>query len=81
MKDVLHLPSWRTIQQYRQSTSSTTPVCMDNLSNMMQEMERRGCKGIGGIHWDEILIRKGIMLCKRTGQLIGFEDLGIPGYS
>ena len=44
---------------------------------MVQEMTRRGCKGIGGIHWDEMAIKEGIVLCKRTGELVGFEDLNI----
>lgn len=41
---------------------------------MVQEMTRRECKGIGGIHWDEMAIKEGIVLCKRTGELVGFED-------
>lgn len=45
---------------------------------MVQEMERRGCKGIGGIHWDEMIIQEGIVVCKRTGELVGFESLDIP---
>lgn len=44
---------------------------------MVQEMTRRGCKGIGGIHWDEMAIKEGIVLCKWTGELVGFEDLNI----
>lgn len=46
----------------------------ENLQTMLQEMKRRGCKGIGGIHWDEMTIKEGIVLCKRTGELVGFED-------
>lgn len=41
---------------------------------MVQEMRRRGCKGVGGIHWDEMIVKEGIVLCKRTGELVGFED-------
>lgn len=41
-------------------------------------MKRRGCKGIGGIHWDEMTIKEGIVLCKRTGELVGFEEDKIP---
>ena len=44
---------------------------------MVQEMNRRGCKGVGGIHWDEMTIKEGIVLCKETGELVGFEDLNI----
>lgn len=44
---------------------------------MVQEMTQRGCKGIGGIHWDELAIKEGIVLCKRTGELVGFEDFNI----
>ena len=45
---------------------------------MIQEMERRNCKGIGGIHWDEMIIQEGIVVCKRTGELVGFENIDIP---
>ena len=44
---------------------------------MAQEMTRRGCKGIGGIHWDEMAIKEGIVLCKWTEELVGFEDFNI----
>lgn len=37
----------------------------------------RGCKGIGGIYWDEMVIKEGIVLCKCIGELVGFEDLNI----
>ena len=74
---ILPIPSWETIKQYRQATSTTIPISQDNLTLMVQEMTRRGCKGIGGIHWDEMAIKEGIVLCKRTGELVGFEDLNI----
>jgi len=45
---------------------------------MVQEVERRNCKGIGGIHWDEMIIQEGIVVCKRTGELVGFENVEIP---
>ena len=38
----------------------------------------RKCKAIGGIHWDEIYIKKDIKVCARTNQLVGYEDLEIP---
>ena len=72
---ILPIPSWETIKQYRQATSTTIPISQDNLTLMVQEMTRRGCKGIGGIHWDEMAINEGIVLCKRTRELVGFEDL------
>ena len=33
-----------------------------------------GCKGIEGIHWDEMVIKEGIVLCKCTEELAGFEE-------
>jgi len=42
---------------------------------MVQEINRRGYKGVGGIYWDEMTIKEGIVLCKWTGELAGFEDL------
>ena len=77
VRSILPIPSWETIKQYRQVTSTTSPISQDNLTLMVQEMTRRGCKGIGGIHWDEMAIKEGIVLCKRTGELVGFEDLNI----
>ena len=44
---------------------------------MAQEMTRRGYKGIGGIHRDEMAIKEGIVLCKWTEELVGFEDFNI----
>ena len=39
-------------------------------------LEVSGCKGIGGIHWDEI--KKDVYVCKRTKELVSFEDLDLP---
>jgi len=33
---------------------------------------------VGGIHWDEIHVKKGVKVCARTNELIGFADLQIP---
>ena len=74
---ILPIPSWETIKQYRQATSTTNPISQDNLTLMAQEMTRRGYKGIGGIHWDEMAIKEGIVLCKWTEELVGFEDFNI----
>ena len=32
------------------------------------------CKGIGGIHWDEMVIKEGILLCKPTEELARLKD-------
>ena len=77
LREVLPITSWETTKQYRQSSSKTTPISNENLQLMVQEMERRKCKGIGGIHWDEMIIKEGIVLCKRTGKVVGFEDKNI----
>ena len=45
---------------------------------MVQEMERRHCKGIDGIHWDEMMIQEGIVVCKQAGGLVGFGNFDIP---
>ena len=77
IRNILPLSHWQTVKQYRQTTSSD-PINKENLRRMVQEMERRNCKGIGGIHWDEMMIQEGIVVCKRTGELVGFENLDIP---
>jgi len=61
-------------QNNRQSISTNEPISQENLSMIMQEIQRRGCMGIGSIHWDEMSIKQGVALCKRTGELVGFED-------
>jgi len=78
MRNILPLPHWQTIKQYRQTSCSSEPMNQENLRRMVQEMERRNCKGIGGIHWDEMIIQEGIVVCKRTGELVGFENFDIP---
>ena len=59
-----------------------TKVCrmtyLDNLQVFSQELSRCNCKGLGGIHWDEIYIKKGVKVCAKTNELIGFEDVNIP---
>ena len=77
VRSILPIPAWETIKQYRQAASTTSPISHQNLAHMLQEMTRRGCKGVGGIHWDEMSVKEGKVLCKRTGELIGFEDLNI----
>ena len=44
---------------------------------MVREMKKRGCKEVGGIPWDKMIVKEGIVLCKRTGELVGFEHLTI----
>ena len=78
IRNILPLPHWQTIKQYRQTSSSSESINQENIRRMVQEMERRNCKGIGGIHWDEMIIQEGIVVCKRTGELVGFENLEIP---
>lgn len=77
VRSILPIPNWVAVKQYRQAASTTDPISQENLTLMVQEMTRRGCKGIGGIHWDEMAIKEGIVLCKRTGELVGFEDSNI----
>ena len=72
IRSILPVPHWQTIKQYRQTDSSSEPINHANLKRMTREMERRNCKGIGGIHWDEMIIQEGIVVCKRTGEPLGF---------
>ena len=78
VREILPIPSLITVNSYRQSQKSYRVVSPDNLKLFSQELTRRNCKGIGGIHWDEIYIKKGIKVCARTNQLVGFKDLEIP---
>lgn len=80
IRKIIPLPHFKTVQAYKNSTFSTKPIDKDNLQKMVQEINRRKCKGIGGIHWDEIIIKKGIKVNSRTNELIGFENLEISNY-
>ena len=75
VRSILPIPAWETIKQYRRAASTTSPISHQNLAHMLQEMTRRGCKGVRGIHWDEMSVKERKVLCKRTGEFIGFEDL------
>lgn len=78
IREIIPIPSLTTVNSYRQSQKSYEAVSEENLKVFSQELTRRNCKGLGGIHWDEIYIKKGIKVCARTNQLVGFEDLYIP---
>jgi hypothetical protein len=74
VRSILPIPAWETTKHDRQAASTNETISEENLAMMVQEMKRRNCKGIGGIHWDEMTIKEGIVLCKRTGKLVGFEN-------
>ena len=78
IRDVLPIPCISTVNAYRQTHKSCETISRENFNVFSQELTRRNSKGIGGIHWDEIHVRKGIKVCARTNELIGFEDLQIP---
>ena len=71
----LPIPTWETVKQYRQAARTTNSISRENLDLMLQEMKQRGCKGIGGIHWGEMAIKEGVVLCKRPGESVGFEEI------
>ena len=65
IREILPIPCLSTVNSYRQSHKSYQPISQDNLKIFSQELTRRNSKGIGGIHWDEIYIKKGIKgVCK-----------------
>jgi len=74
----LPLPSWRLVQEYRNMDTSSDPVDLTQLQKCWNEIKQRGICNLFGLHWDEIDIRSGVKLCRRTGQLIGFEDFNLP---
>ena len=78
IRDVLPIPCISTVNAYQQSHKSYETISHGSLDVFSQELTRRNSKGIGGIHWDEIHVRKGIKVCARTNELIGFEDVQIP---
>ena len=80
IRSIPPMPTWETGKQYRQVACTTNPISEQKLAFMVQEMKRRDCKGVGGIHWDEMIVKEGIVLCKRPGELVGFEDFTINPY-
>lgn len=71
------IPTWETVRQYREAARTTNPISEQNLAFMVREMKKRGCKEVGGNPWDKMIVKEGIVLCKRTGELVGFEHLTI----
>ena len=57
IRSILPIPTWETVRQYRQVACTTNPISEQKLAFMVQEMKRRGCKGVGGIHWDEMIVK------------------------
>ena len=78
VREILPIPCLTTVNAYRQSSKSYDAISLDNLQVFSQELSRCNCKGLGGIHWDEIYIKKGVKVCARTNELIVFEDVNIP---
>ena len=76
--NILPLTHWQTNKQYGQTASSSESIKKENLRRMVQDQERKNCKGKVGIHWEEMLIQEGIVVCKRTREPKGFENLDIP---
>lgn len=77
IRSILPIPTWETVRQYRKAARTTNPISEQNLAFMVREMKKRGYKEVRGIHWDEMIVKEGIVLCKRTGELVGFEHLTI----
>ena len=78
LREAVPLPCWTTLQSYRFNSRSSNPICEENITQFKNVLEVSGCKGVGGIHWDEIYVKKGVFVCKRTKELVGFEDLDLP---
>ena len=77
IRKIIPIPHIRTIQSYKTNSTSFKEIDEQNLDTMIQEINRRNCQGLGGIHWDEVYIKDGIKVNVRTNQLIGFEELVI----
>ena len=63
------------MQSYRLNTKTADPISEENLTEFRNLVVISGCRGVGGIHWDEIYVKKGLHICKCTNELVGFEDL------
>ncbi|CAH1796988.1 unnamed protein product, partial [Owenia fusiformis] len=48
ISNILPIPRWNTIKQYRQQSCNSDPINLENISKMVQEIKRRKCKGVGG---------------------------------
>ena len=74
-QSILPIPTWETVNIVRQQVQEIQYT--KNLTLVVLEMTRRSCKGIGDVHRDEMAATKGIVLCKRTGELVGLKDVNI----
>ena len=48
IRSILPIPTWETVRQYGEAACTTNLISEQNLAFMVQEMNRRGCKGVGG---------------------------------
>ena len=78
LRAVLPLPCWTALRSYRINMKSSDPMSEENIAEFKKLIELSGCGGVGGLHWDEIYVKKGLYICKHTNELIGFEDLNLP---
>ena len=77
IRKIIPIPHIRTIRSYKNHSTSFKGIEEENINRMVQEMNRRNCQGLGGIHWDEIYIKDGIKVNVRTNELVGFEEVNI----
>ncbi len=73
------LPSWETVRKFRNNMSvvqkdHNASISPDFLIRLFEQMKLVKSEWIGGIHWDEMVIKEGLVVCQRTGQIVGFED-------
>lgn len=71
-------PSWPLVQECRNMNTSADPVDMAQLERCWNEIRQRGICNLFVLHWDEIDICSRVKPCRRSGQLIGFEDFTLP---
>ena len=74
---MLKLPSGRTLNDYKNFNKPSSGWNSDNL-NRMHELAKdlSGCDRTGGLFFDEVKIKEGLVFDPASFELVGFVDLG-----
>ena len=75
VRSIIPIPTWETLKQCRQASTTTSPISQQNLALMVQEMVRRGCRGVGSIHRAEITAKEGRFRTKHLQKFLKSDML------
>jgi hypothetical protein len=77
--DILKLPSGRTLRRYKNAQVVESGWFDKDIKRMVAAMAAKGCKPAamyGGLMFDEMKIKDGLVWSQATGELVGWSDIG-----